>query len=199
MSSMRRIAKDWAEAIGTLTLLASVAGTAPVCAAAEMLYGGQVDGAGMPVTREGGNDPGGLPGSTALAAQSRKLDPQRIYGGLRLSDALAVEAIQKRPFGEASKSGDQALSLAGRATLPLTHALSVTGRLGVQYSRSNLLSSGPELADSTGRSPVYGVGLAYEAAQRLELRVESEHVSARSGDPRTVSGDTILVGARLQF
>jgi hypothetical protein len=199
MASMRRRANDWAGAIGILTLLASVAATAPACAAADLLYGGQVNEAGMPVTQDGGNDPGGLPGGAALAAQSGKLDPQRIYGGLRLSDALAVEAIQRRPFGEATKFGDQALSLAGKATLPLTDALSVTGRLGVQYSRSALSSSGPELGDSSGGSPVYGLGLAYEAAEGLELRVESEHVAARSGDPKTVTGGRILFGARLRF
>jgi hypothetical protein len=153
----------------------------------------------MPVTREGDNDPGALTGSAALAAQSGKLDPQRIYAGLRLSETLAVEAIQRRAFGEATKSGDQALSLAGKATLPLTDVLSVTGKLGVQYSGSMLSSSGPELGDSSGRSPVYGLGLAYEAAQGLELRVESEHIGARSGDPRAVTGDRILLGARLRF
>jgi hypothetical protein len=179
--------------------MASLAGTAPACAAADLLYGGQVSGAGMPVTRDGGNDPGGLPGSAPLAAQSGKLDPQQIHAGLRLSDVLAVEATRQRPFGEATRSGDQALSLAGKATLPLTDALSVTGRLGVQYSGAILSASGPELADSSGRSPVYGLGLTYEPTEGLELRIESEHVATRSGDPRTVTGDRILLGARFRF
>ena len=199
MRSTRQITIHWAGAIGTLALLALVAGTMPAYAEADILYGGQDNGAGMPVTRNGGNDPGGLPGGAALTAQSEKLDPQRLYGGLRLSDALTVEAVQKRPFGDASKSTDQALSVAGKAKLPLTDALSVTGKMGVQYSRSIASSTNPGLPDSIGASPVYGLGMAYEATQGLELRAESEHVSGRTGDPKTVTGDSILLGARLRF
>lgn len=199
MWSVRRIARDWAGAIGIVTLLASAAASAPGYAEADLLYGGRVNGAGMPIMTDGGNDPGGLAGGAVLGAQSRKLDPQRIYAGLRLSDAVALEAVQRRPFGDASKSSDQALSLVGKATLPLTDVLSLTGKLGVQHSRLTLSSSGPELGDSSGPSPVYGLGLAYEAARGLELRAESEHVVARAGEPKTVTGDSILIGARLRF
>lgn len=199
MLSMRRIANDWVGATGIIVLLASVVAAAPAYADAGTLYAGQADGAGTPLRRDGGNDPGGLPGGAALAAQSGKLENQSIYGGLRLSDALAVEAVQKRPFGDATKSNDEAVSVTGKAKLPLTNALSVTGKMGVQYARSTFSSGGPGPGDAGGPSPLVGLGLAYQATDRIELRAESEHVTARAGDPKILTGDTVLLGARLRF
>jgi OmpA-like transmembrane domain len=196
MRSIRRVRDDWAGVIAKLALLSVMAAAAPVHAESGRLYAGEANGAGMPVTRDGGTDPGALPGDAALAAQSGSLDPQRIYGGLRLNDAVAVEAAQKLPFGDASKPADQALSLAGKARLPLTDGLSVLGKVGVQYSGSILSSGGVGRGDPT---PVYGLGLAYEAARGLELRVESEHIAARAGEPKTVTGDSVLLDARLRF
>jgi hypothetical protein len=198
MQSMRRVTKDWAGAIATLALAGAVAGTAPALADTDVLYGGQANGAGMPVARDDGKDPGNLPGAAALAAPlSQNLDPQRVYGGVHLNDALSVEAAQKLPFGDASKPADQAVSLAGKAKLPLTDGLSVSGKMGVQYSGSIL--SGDAIGDPGRPSPVYGLGLAYETTPGVELRVESEHVAPRGGESKSITGDSVLFGARIRF
>jgi OmpA family protein len=196
---MRRIAEDWGRRTGAITLLASLLVVAPACGAAEFLYGGQINAAGVPVTREGGNDPGGLPGSAPLAAQAGKLDLQRTYGGLRLNDALTVEATQNLPFGDATKSDQQALSLAGKAELPLPHRFSITGKMGVQYSGSNLPPGTAAPAGASGLSPVYGLGLGYETTNGLALRVESERIATHAGPSNTVSGESILIGGRVRF
>ena len=196
---MRRIAEDLGRTTGAITLVASLLAVAPACGAAELLYGGQVNAAGVPVTREGGNDPGGLPGSAPLAAYAGKLDLQRTYGGLRLNDALTVEATQSLPFGDATKSDQQALSLAGKAALPLSHEFSITGKMGVQYSGSNLPPGAAAPVGSSGLSPVYGLGLGYESAKGLELRVESERIATHAAASNTVSGESILIGGRVRF
>ncbi len=198
MQSMGRLVRNWRSALGALAAALSIAATAPAWAAGERVYGGQVNGAGMPVTQPSTNDLGALPGSATLAAQGAKLDAQRVFAGVRLNDALAVEVTQKRPFGDASKPGDQALGVSGKATMPLTGSLSLQGQLGMQQHSRPALAA-PELADTMGRSAVYGLGLAYATAGGLELRIESEHIAGRAGDPKAVSGDTVLLGARLQF
>jgi hypothetical protein len=193
-----RSTTNWAVSIATVSLLAAVAVAAPAYADGGRVYAGRADGAGMPVVRAA--DPGGLPGDAALAAQSESFDPQRIYGGVRLNDALAVEAAQKLPFGDASKPADQVVSVAGKASVPLTDGLSLTGKLGVQYSGSIITPDGGLARGDLSRpSPVYGLGLAYQATQGLQLRVESEHVAARAGAPSAATGDSILFGARLEF
>jgi len=199
MRLKRQMRKDWAGISGVLVLLAAL--TAPISSDADtdVLYGGRSDGAGTPLKRDGGSDPGGLPGGAALAAQSEKLESQSLFGGLRLGNALTVEAVQKRPFGDATKATDEAVSVAGKAKLPLTDALSVTGKMGVQYGRSALSSGSPGAGDASGLNPVYGLGLAYQATDAIELRAESEHVTARPSDPKPVTGDSVLFGARVRF
>ena len=177
---------------GVAVLVVSIAPTLPAHAQDDLLYGGLANGAGVPISRPNSADPGALPGGAALAAQSQKFDSQRVYGGLNLGDAVAIEAAQRRRFGDASKPGDEPLSLAGKVKLPLTDGLSLTGKMGLQYSGNGSLG-GPDAA------PVYGVGVAYEISHGLELRAESEHVPARPGEPRNTIGDNVLIGARLRF
>jgi hypothetical protein len=196
MVSMKGI--HWTAASGALAVLAFIAGTATGYAQADPLYGGRANGAGVPVTRAAGTDPGALPGGAALAAQSEKFDSDLLYGGLHLNEAVAVEAAQRRPFGDAGKPGDQALSLAGKVKLPVTDEWSVTGKMGVQYSGA-IGSPGSAEPGPNGYSPVYGLGLSYEITRGLELRAESERVLPRAGDPKSVTGDSVLVGARLRF
>ena len=195
---MRQTGGNWGGRIGALALVLSVAGVAEARAGAELIYGGQVNAAGMPVTREGGNDPGGLQGSTALAAQSEKLDLQRTYGGVRLSDALTVEAAHTLSLGDATRQDQQTLSLSGKATLPLSDALSISGKLGLRYSGATAPCSAPALMDPSGLSPLYGLGFAYAPAKGVELRVESEHTPRAAGG-KTVAGDNVLLGARITF
>src|SRR4029453_10316076 len=102
---------SWNSAAGAVVvLLASFAATLPAHAEADLVYGGLADGAGVPISRPNSTDPGALPGGAALAAQSQRFDSQRVFGGLNLG-ALAIEAAQRRPFGDASKAADEALSL----------------------------------------------------------------------------------------
>jgi hypothetical protein len=177
-----------------VVLVASFAATLPAHAEADLpLYGGLADGAGVPISRPNSADPGGLPGGAALAAQSQRFDAQRYYGGVNLGDSVAIEAAQRRPFGDASKPGEEALSLAGKLKVPLSDGLSLTGKMGLQYSGANGSLGGPDAA------PVYGVGVAYELSQGLELRAESEHVPVRPGEPRNTIGDNLLFGARVRF
>jgi len=198
MQSGEQISAGWSGRIAVATLLAAAMGVAPAHADGGRLYAGQANGAGMPVTRV--TDPGGLPGDAALAARSESFDPQRIYGGVRLNDALALEAAQKFPFGDASKPADQVVTLAGKAKVPLTEELSLIGKMGVQYAGS-IIAPGGGLGrgDLSGPTAVYGLGLAYQAAQGVQLQVESEHVAARAGEPSAATGDSILFGARLEF
>jgi hypothetical protein len=198
MQSMRRVTTNWTGAMATLVVAGAVAATVPAFAESDVLYGGQANGAGIPITPKDGKDVGSLPGGAALATpQSQALDPQRIFGGVRLNDSVSVEAAQKLPYGDASKPADQAVSLAGKAKLPLSDGLSVTGKMGVQYSGSAL--SGDTIGDAGVPTPVYGLGLAYETARGVELRVESEHVTNRPGESKSITGDSILFGARIRF
>jgi len=185
---------DWNRvAVTALLAVAALATTLPARADTEVLYGGLANGAGVPITPSNSSDPGALPGGAALSAHAQKFDSQRMYGGVNLGEALAIEAAQRRPFGDATKPGDEALSLAGKVKLPLSDAVSLTGKMGVQYSGASGSIGGPDTA------PVYGVGVAYEVSKSMELRAESEHVPARPGEPRNTIGDNVLFGARLRF
>ena len=176
-----------------LLVLATLAIALPARADTDVIYGGLANGAGMPISPSNNTDPGAAPGGAALSAHSQKFDSQRMYGGVNLGEALAIEAAQRRPFGDASKPSDEALSLAGKVKLPLNDEVSVTGKMGMQYSGANGALGGPETA------PVYGLGVAYEVSRSLELRAESEHVPTRPGEPRNTIGDNVLFGARLKF
>ena len=164
---------------------------------AAVLYGGQDNGAGAPVVSTQGSDPGRNPGSAALAAEASRLDGVRTYGGLRLGDGVSVEAAQIHPQGDASNSAGDALSLVGKAKVPLTDALSVTGKMGLQHQETSVLPGGS--TDSNNLSPVYGVGLAYQTGSGVELRAESQRVAGRPGDLKALTGDSFLLGARVRF
>jgi hypothetical protein len=179
-------------------LLISLLWAGPSFAGAGVLYGGRDDKAGAPVAGADTTDPGSSPGTAAIAADAAKLGGVRTYGGVNLVQGVSLEAAQTRPFGDASKPSAEALSLVGKAKLPVTGALSITGKMGLQYQQSSLFPGGAVAGDGSSPSPVYGVGLAYQTAGSVELRAESERVAGRPGDSRSLTGDSFLVGARVR-
>jgi hypothetical protein len=182
-----------------LAVLISVLSAGPCFAGAGVLYGGRDDKAGAPAAGAETTDPGSSPGTGAIAAGAAKLGGVRTYGGVNLGQGVSLEAAQMRPFGDTSKASAEALSLVGKAKLPVTDGLSITGKMGLQYQQSSLFPGGAVAGDGSSPSPVYGVGLAYQTAGRVELRAESERVAGRPGDPKSLTGDSFLLGARVRF
>ena len=192
-----RIQRRWVRVAPAV--LISLLWAGPSFAGAGVLYGGRDDKAGAPVAGAETTDPGSSPGTGAIAADAAKLGGVRTYGGVNLGQGVSLEAAQTRPFGDASKPAAEALSVVGKAKLPVSDSLSITGKMGLQYQQSSLFPGGAGAGDSSSPSPVYGVGLAYQTAGRVELRAESERVSARPGDPKSLTGDSFLLGARVRF
>lgn len=192
-----QIQKRWAQFAPAV--LMSVLSAAPSFAGAGVLYGGRDDRAGTPVAEAETTDSGSSPGSAAIAADAAKLGGVRTYGGVNLGQGVSLEAAQTRPFGDAGKPAAEALSVVGKAKLPVSHALSITGKMGLQYQQSSLFPGGAVAGDSSSPSPVYGVGVAYQTAGKVELRAESERVAGRPGDPKSLTGDSFLLGARVRF
>src|SRR5262249_19800379 len=152
----------WSSAAAVMVVV-SFAAALPAHAGSDVVYGGVANGAGGPLSPPHSADPGAAPRGAAPSPHPPEFPSPRMYCCVNLGEALAIEAAQRRHFGDATKPSDEALSLAGKVKLPVNDGLSLTGKMGLQYSGANGSVGGPEAA------PVYGLGVAYEVSQKLEL------------------------------
>jgi opacity protein-like surface antigen len=88
--------------------------------------------------------------------------------------------------------------LAGKATMPVNEKVSVYGKLGAGYTKTELSTNAPGLGGSDSKTEVYaGVGGQYNISDRTALVLEYE----RYGKSKDIGAkaDAITAGAKFSF
>jgi OOP family OmpA-OmpF porin len=143
----------------------------------------------------------------------------KVFGGKQLNRYFAIEAgyfdLGKFSF-DATTSGNGALrgetefrgvniDLVGQ--LPVTERLSVLGRAGMQYAKSESHFSGnrlyavtnPDPAKESRRSPKVGLGLEYKLSEALALRGEVERYRVNDSQANRSNVDLASVSLVYKF
>ncbi len=132
----------------------------------------------------------------------------KIFGGFDVNSTFGVEAgytdIRKANHsytiggvtGTATSEGHRSY-LASKATMPVSDAFSVYGKLGVGYSKVKLSSAGLGIGDDSKTEVYAGLGGQYKLSEKAALILEYERYG-KSKDAG-VKADAITVGARYNF
>ena len=131
----------------------------------------------------------------------------KVFGGFDVNQMFGVEAgytdIRKANHtytiggvtGNATSEGNRSY-LAAKATMPVSDAFSVYGKLGAGYSKVKLSSALGNSSDS--KTEVYaGLGGQYKLSEKAALILEYERYG-KSKDAG-VKADAITLGARYNF
>ncbi|HTS51749.1 MAG TPA: hypothetical protein VMH26_00600 [Burkholderiales bacterium] len=140
------------------------------------------------------------PGSAALTADGMRLEGERIFGGYRFGPGFALEGAQTRTAPAGPAAGNQAISVAGVSSVPLSDTVKLVGKLGFQYPTSPVGSGGVSISDLPSGGKLYGVGVSAQVRDNVELRVQSEHFGRPAGASQGTAGsDSVLFGANVRF
>ena len=113
--------------------------------------------------------------------------PVKLYGGVALTDYLALEAgfsgttgkyeFDQRLYGTATEPRLQsrALYLAAKGTVAVSERVDLHAKLGVAHSRFEMSGAGAHDRKIDGTKPMFGVGAAYKLTERVAATLEFEH------------------------
>ncbi len=140
------------------------------------------------------------PGSAALTADGMRLEGERIFGGYRFGPGFALEGAQTRTGPPGPAAGNQAISVAGVSSVPLSDSVTLVGKFGLHYPTSAVAGGSMSLSDLPSGSKLYGVGVSAQVRDNVELRVQSEHFGRPAGASQGTAGsDSVLFGANVRF
>ena len=145
----------------------------------------------------------GNPGSDGYKASAK------IFGGVELTPMFGVEAGYTHlsdadhtftignTAGRATTDGSRSY-LAGKATMPVSDAFSVYGKLGAGYSKVNLKSSTPLISRDDSKTELYGaIGGQFNLNEKVALTLEYERYGKKKD--YGVKADAITAGAKFSF
>lgn len=113
--------------------------------------------------------------------------PVKLYGGLRLTDNLALEAgvsgaagkytFDRGLYGTVSEPqlATRALYLAMKGSVALSDSLRLHAKLGAAHSRFEMTNAGQHDRTLSGTKPMAGVGASYQLTGKLAATLEFEH------------------------
>lgn len=146
-------------------------------------------------------EPGSAALTAALAADGTRLEGERMFGGYRFGPGFALEGAQTHTAPSGLGAGNQAISVAGVSSVPLSDSVTLVGKLGLNYSTSPFAGGGASISDLASGGRLYGLGLSAQLRDNVELRVQSEHLGRIPGAPQgaTAASDSVLLGANVRF
>ena len=146
---------------------------------------------------------GGSLGRSNFKTPSETDTAWRVFGGYQLNRNFAAE-LGYHNLGEVNfVQGDrnaQVWELVGVGMLPVANALSVYGKLGGYYGKSEIKSSVVPSGDDTNGGLTYGAGVQYDMMQNVGLRLEWQRYD-QVGGSRTgeTDIDVLNVGVLYRF
>jgi len=129
----------------------------------------------------------------------------RIYGGYGFTRHFGVEVayLDLGTFRETIDVGGvgvpvsakaDGFSLAAVGTLPLSERFSAMGRIGYYFHDGESSTAGITERDPSEERPFFGVGLAYQLSDALDLNLGLDYVNTRDADPALAT-----LGLTLRF
>lgn len=127
----------------------------------------------------------------------------RLFGGYQLNRNFAAE-VGYHNLGQVNfVNGDRdakVWELVGIGMLPVATALSVYGKLGGYYAKSELHSSVVPSGDETNGGLTYGAGVQYDFTQQVALRGEWQRYDNTGGNTTGKTDvDVLNVGVLYRF
>jgi opacity protein-like surface antigen len=115
-------------------------------------------------------------------------DANRIFGGWRFNRFVAFQ-VDWTDFGRSNAASNtlgiraesDGLTPAIVGTLPLG-PVELFAKAGMMFYNVEVDSNAARLIDDSGEDPVYGVGIGFTVAERLNLRAEYERVDIETFD-----------------
>jgi hypothetical protein len=115
-------------------------------------------------------------------------DANRIFAGWRFNRFVAFE-VDWTDFGRSNaapntlgiRAESDGLAPTVVGTLPLG-PVELFAKAGMMYYNVDVDSNGRRLVDDSGHDPVYGVGIGFTIAERLNLRAEYERIDIERFD-----------------
>jgi hypothetical protein len=184
-------------AVSAVVLIHSIPGRADDTG----LYGGRALLSGVPASAPKNQAELALePGSAALGADAARLEGERIFGGYRFGPGFALEGAQTRLGPSSLAPGNGVISVAGVSSVPLSDSVTLLGKLGLNYQTSAPPGVAASLSDVASGGRLYGVGLAVQVRDNIEVRAQTEHLGrpANAAQGPTAS-DSVLFGANVRF
>jgi hypothetical protein len=128
-------------------------------------------------------------------------DANRIFAGWRFNRFAAFQ-LDYTDFGE-SNAGPSAIGIRAQSdgltpsivgTLPLG-PVELFAKAGIMFYNVEVDNNGRRLIDDSGNDPVYGVGIGFTVAERLNLRAEYERVDIEQFN----DADAVWLSANWRF
>lgn len=159
------------------------------------LYGGRSLPSGVPAAAPKDQAQLALePGSVGVGGDVSRLEGDRFFAGYRFGPAFAIEGAQTR------NAGTQSISVAGVSSMPVSDAIKLTGKVGLNYQAPAFSGAGVSVSDVANGAKLYGVGVAVQMSDNVELRAQTEHLARGTAAMQTTpSSDSVLLGANVRF
>jgi OOP family OmpA-OmpF porin len=137
--------------------------------------------------------------------------PVKLYGGVALTDYLALEAgysgwTGKHVFDKAlhgtttePRLSSRALYLAAKGSVAVSERIDLHAKLGVAHSRFELSHAGFHDRDLSSTEPMVGIGAAYKLTESVAATLEFEHYGTVRKQQTKLSQRRLHAGIRFGF
>jgi OmpA-OmpF porin, OOP family len=137
--------------------------------------------------------------------------PVKLYGGVALTDYLALEAgysgatgkyeFDRRLFGSATEPrlSSHALYVAVKGTLAVSERVDLHAKLGAAHSRFEMSKAGVNDRKLSGTKPMVGIGASYKFTENLAATLEFEHYGTVREEGYELSQRRLQAGLKFGF
>ena len=137
--------------------------------------------------------------------------PIKLYGGVELSDYLALEAgftgatgkheFDKGLYGTATEPrlASRVFYAAVKGTVAVSDRVDLHAKLGAAHSRFEFKNAGVHNGSLSGTRPMFGVGAAYKLTESVAATLEFEHYGTVSEKNSRLSKRQLQAGLKFSF
>lgn len=137
--------------------------------------------------------------------------PVKLYGGLALTDSLALEAgfsgatgkyeFDRRLYGTAAEPrlSSRALYVAVKGTVAVSERMALHAKLGAAHSRFEMSNAGVNDRTLSGTKPMIGVGASYKLTGNVAATLEFEHYGTVREKGYELSQRQLQAGLKFGF
>jgi OOP family OmpA-OmpF porin len=137
--------------------------------------------------------------------------PVKLYGGVALTDYLALEAgfsgatgkyeFDRRLYGTAAEPrlSSRALYVAVKGTVAVSERIDLHAKLGAAHSRFEMSNAGLNDRKLSGTKPMVGIGASYRFTENVAATLEFEHYGTVREKGYALSQRQLQAGLKFGF